>query len=80
MAMMPPVEVPVIRSKCSTILRPVTFSNVASTAAVNAPMMPPPSRLRMRNRFIGMINPKKYRPLCRASDRSARRASASKTD
>src|SRR5208337_970378 len=54
MARMPPVEVPVIKSKCSTILRPVTFSNVASTVAEKAPMMPPPSRLRMRNGRVMM--------------------------
>src|SRR4051812_32028015 len=49
MAMMPPVEVPEIRSKWSTIRRPVVRSIVARTEAEKAPMSPPPSRLRIRN-------------------------------
>ena len=47
MAMIPPVEVPAIRSKGWTILRPVARSKVAREAAANAFMMPP-SSLRMR--------------------------------
>ena len=51
-AMMPPVEVPVIRSKWSTMRRPVERSSVASTEAEKAPIMPPPSRLKIRNATI----------------------------
>ena len=52
-AMMPPVDVPLIRSKWSMTLSPVVFSRLAVTEAENAPLIPPPSRLRMRNRDIG---------------------------
>src|SRR5262245_23671111 len=41
--MMPPVLVPVIRSKCSTRRLPVISSRLASTEAVYVPLMPPPS-------------------------------------
>src|SRR4051794_18982345 len=49
MAIMPPVEVPVSRSKWSTIRRPVARPGVARTEAEEAPMSPPPSRLKIRN-------------------------------
>src|SRR4051812_46470603 len=47
--MMAPVLVPAIRSKWSASGTPNRFSISAAKAAVNAPRMPPPSRLRMRN-------------------------------
>jgi len=55
--MIPPVEVPVIRSKCSTTLRPVARSKVANADDANAPTMPPPSRLRMRKVCVMIAHP-----------------------
>ena len=48
---MPPVEVPVIKSKYSVTESPSRYvlSRLASTAAAKIPLMPPPSRDRMRN-------------------------------
>ena len=48
-AMMPPVEVPVIRSKWSVMLTRKSCSKYARTAAENSPRIPPPSSARMRN-------------------------------
>src|SRR5215210_6694771 len=48
--MMPPVEVPTIKSKCSTIEQPKSSSSPASTAAAKIPLTPPPSIERTWNR------------------------------
>jgi hypothetical protein len=45
---MRPVDVPAMRSKWSTIRKPVSFPQAANADAVNVPAMPPPSRERMR--------------------------------
>src|SRR6266581_4799714 len=47
--MMAPVLVPAIKSKWSARGRSSRFSISAAKAAVNAPRIPPPSKLRMRN-------------------------------
>src|SRR5262245_34092205 len=52
MAMMPPVEVPVIRSKCSTIFLSMWLSKVASAEAEKVPNRPPPSKDKIRKVLI----------------------------
>ena len=47
-AIMPPVEVPAMRSKYSQIGRPRSSSRVARKAAGCVPFMPPPSMQSMR--------------------------------